>query len=165
MQTLFFGANDAALPCHSQHVPLDEYVENIKFLVQHPLVREHGTKIIILTPPPINEYQTQFFDAEKGFTTPSRTAVNTKRYADACRDVAKSLGVPVADIWTGIMGAAGWENNGQPLIGSKDVPANDKLADMFTDGAYLPVFFFFFFFSFLFFLTLESLGVFVFCIC
>lgn len=121
------------LPPHTQQVPLEQYKENLKFLIQHPSVKEHGTKIIVLTPPPINEYQLKFFDAEKGFDTPSRTAANTKRYADACRDIAQSLGVPVADIWMAIMKSTGWEV-GQPLTGSKDVPANEQLASMLTDG-------------------------------
>ncbi|KUL89950.1 hypothetical protein ZTR_02897 [Talaromyces verruculosus] len=133
LMTIFFGANDAVLPPHTQQVPLEQYKENLKFLIQHPSVKEHGTKIIVLTPPPINEYQLKFFDAEKGFDTPSRTAANTKRYADACRDVAQSLGVPVADIWMAIMKSTGWEV-GQPLTGSKDVPANEQLASMLTDG-------------------------------
>lgn len=132
-QTIFFGANDAVLPPHTQQVALEQYKENLKFLIQHPSVKEHGTKIIVLTPPPINEYQLKFFDAEKGFDTPSRTAANTKRYADACRDVAQSLGVPVADIWMAIMKSTGWEV-GQPLTGSKDVPSNEQLASMLTDG-------------------------------
>lgn len=134
LQTLFFGANDAVMPEHTQHVPLDQYKENLRYILSYPALREHGTKIIVLTPPPINEYQLQFFDASKGFNTPSRTAVHTKLYADACRDVAQSLGLPVADIWTAILKSAGWEA-GKPLTGSKDVPANEQLASFLTDGA------------------------------
>ncbi|OKL61046.1 hypothetical protein UA08_03606 [Talaromyces atroroseus] len=133
LMTLFFGANDAVMTHHSQHVPLDQYKENLRFILTHPVIREHGTKIIVLTPPPINEYQLKYFDAAKGFDTPSRTAANTKLYADACRDVAQSLGLPVADIWTAILKSAGWEA-GQPLTGSKDVPPNEVLASLLTDG-------------------------------
>lgn len=101
--------------------------------MQQPAIKEHGTKIIVLTPPPINEYQLQYFDAGKGHDTPSRTAANTKVYAEACRDVASSLGIPVADIWTAMMRSTGWEP-GQPLSGSKDIPENKKLASLLTDG-------------------------------
>lgn len=119
---------------HSQHVPLEQYKENLRFILTHPAIQEHGTKIIVLTPPPINEYQLQYFDASKGFDTPSRTAANTKVYADACRDVAQSLGLPVADIWTAILKSAGWKA-GLPLTGSKDIPASEALASFLTDGA------------------------------
>ncbi|KAL1964988.1 hypothetical protein VTN77DRAFT_6188 [Rasamsonia byssochlamydoides] len=131
--TIFFGANDAVLPPYAQHVPLSQYKENLKAIVEHPMVRAQNPKIIILTPPPINEYQLEIFDAEKGFPTPSRAASNTRLYADACREVANSLGIPVVDIWTAFMKAAGWQE-GQPLAGSKDIPRNDILEGLFTDG-------------------------------
>jgi hypothetical protein len=123
---------------YGQHVPLDQYKENLRTILEHPLTKAQSPKIIIITPGPINEYQLQYFDASKGFNTPSRTANNTKIYADACRDVARSLGLPVADLWTAFMNYAGWKD-GQPLVGSRDAPANELLSTLLTDGAsFLP---------------------------
>ncbi|KAL1988479.1 hypothetical protein VTN96DRAFT_9534 [Rasamsonia emersonii] len=136
LMTIFFGANDAVLPPHAQHVPLSQYKENLKAIVEHPVISAQKPKIIILTPPPVNEYQLEAFDAEKGFESPSRTASNTKQYADACREVAHSLGIPVADIWTAFMKAAGWQD-GQPLAGSKEIPKNDILESLLTDGLHV----------------------------
>lgn len=116
-------------------MPLSQYKENLKAIVEHPVISAQKPKIIILTPPPVNEYQLEAFDAEKGFESPSRTASNTKQYADACREVAHSLGIPVADIWTAFMKAAGWQD-GQPLAGSKEIPKNDILESLLTDGAF-----------------------------
>lgn len=79
----------------------------------------------------MNEYQ--FFDMDD----PSRIASNTKLYAEAAREVAGSLGVPVADIWTRFMEAAGWQE-GQPLLGSRDVPESEKLQSFLTDGLFIP---------------------------
>ncbi|QKX59156.1 uncharacterized protein TRUGW13939_06288 [Talaromyces rugulosus] len=133
LMTIFFGANDAVLAPYGQHVPLDQYKENLQTILEHPLTKAQNPKIIIITPGPINEYQLQYFDASKGFNTPSRTANNTKLYADACRDVARSLGLPVADLWTAFMNYAGWKD-GQPLVGSRDAPANELLSTLLTDG-------------------------------
>lgn len=137
LQTVFFGANDAVLAPYAQHVPLDQYKSNLQKILAYPATQGQNPKILVLTPPPVNEHQLQIFDAEKGFPTPSRTAANTKVYADACREVATAAGYPVVDIWTALMTAAGWKP-GQPLVGSKDQPPNERLASFFTDGACLP---------------------------
>lgn len=65
----------------------------------------------------------------------ARTASHTKIYADAAREVATSLGTPVADIWTAFMTAAGWKE-GEPLTGSKEIPNNAKLQSLLTDGGF-----------------------------
>lgn len=130
---MFFGANDAVLPPYQQHVPLDQYKSNLQKILAYPATQGQNPKILVLTPPPVNEHQLQAFDAEKGFQSPSRTAENTKVYADACREVATAAGHPVVDVWTAIMTAAGWKP-GQPLVGSKDQPPNGHLASFFTDG-------------------------------
>lgn len=130
LMTIFFGANDACLPGKFQHVPLGEYKKNLEKLIEHPAVKEQNPRVIIITPPPVNEHQ--FFDMDD----PSRRASNTKLYAEAAREVAGSLGVPVADIWTRFMEAAGWQE-GQPLLGSRDVPKSEKLQSFLTDGLHL----------------------------
>ncbi|WEW57814.1 hypothetical protein PRK78_003281 [Emydomyces testavorans] len=135
-KTVFFGANDAVLPPYNQHVPLDKYRQSLKDIVTHEAVRAQGTKVLLLTPPPVNEYQLSSLDREKGFDSPSRTAKNTKVYADACREVGNSLSIPVVDIWFAFMREAGWKE-GEPLAGSKDVPANEKLAALLSDGLHL----------------------------
>ncbi|KAH8696064.1 GDSL Lipase/Acylhydrolase family protein [Talaromyces proteolyticus] len=134
LMTVFFGANDAALPHSIQHVPLDQYKQNLKALLEHPLTKAQNPKIIVITPPPINEYQLEITDFKKGIVgPPRRTAKTTKMYADACRDVAKSLGIPVADLWAAFMNAAQWKP-GQPLAGSKESPVNERLASLLSDG-------------------------------
>lgn len=130
---MFFGANDAVLPPGDQYVPLEKYVQNLKAIIQHPVVRYGGTKIVLLTPPPVNEYQLTAFDLSKGVTPLSRSANNTKLYADACREVGKSLHVAIADIWSAFMREAGWVE-GQPIAGSKEIPENPKLASLLIDG-------------------------------
>lgn len=121
------------MPGQSQHVPLDRYYENLKLLCCHPSVIAHDPKIILVTPPPVNEYQLAIRDALKGYTGPQRTAANTKRYADACCQVAEEFNWPVVNVWHAFMSKAGWQD-GDPLIGSRDREENEALAELLLDG-------------------------------
>lgn len=133
MMTVCFGANDATLPGNAQHVPLAEYTACLKAIVQHPTVTAQGSKILLVTPGPVNELQLEPNDLATGCHSPQRTAENTKRYADACRDVGKHLDVPVVDLWTVLAEAAGWEE-GAPLPGSKGTGRNQVLESLLVDG-------------------------------
>lgn len=132
-KTLFFGANDAVLPGGKQHIPLEEYKKNLKAIIQHPAIKAQNLTLLLMTPPPINEYQTQITDKGHGHDTLQRKAATTKMYADACRSVGVELGITVVDIWRAFMTSVGWED-GKPLDGSKDVPNNPALENLFSDG-------------------------------
>ncbi|PKY01342.1 GDSL Lipase/Acylhydrolase family protein [Aspergillus campestris IBT 28561] len=136
LMTIWFGANDSCHPGNSQHVPLDVFKENLRQIIQHPATLAQQPKLIICTPTPINEHQLEVFDSEKGNEFPSRTNGFTRQYAEAAHEVATSFKIPVADLWTAFMTAAGWKE-GEPLIGSRDLPSNDKLGSLFTDGLHL----------------------------
>lgn len=88
---------------------------------------------MLISPPPVNEHQLEFFDAAKDTPFPSRTAPLTRSYAAAVREVGASLNVPVVDLWSAFMKPTGWKE-GDPLIGSRDVPGNETMAGLFTDG-------------------------------
>ncbi|CAI7595673.1 unnamed protein product [Penicillium glandicola] len=134
--TIFFGANDACVPTHDQHVPLDTYKENLKTIIQHPATRAQNPRLILISPPPVNEHQLEAFDAAKNTPFPSRTASFTKSYASAAGEVGASLNIPVVDLWSAFMKTAGWKE-GEPLIGARDVPQSEALASLFTDGLHL----------------------------
>lgn len=55
---LLFGANDACLPGSEsgQHIPLETYKGNLRRIIQHPAVQIHQPHLILVTPPPVNEY-------------------------------------------------------------------------------------------------------------
>ncbi|KAL9106241.1 MAG: hypothetical protein Q9227_008709 [Pyrenula ochraceoflavens] len=119
-----------------QHVPLDKYVECLKAIAQQPAIMAHKPRLMFITPPPLDEYQQDDTEALKGFTQPRRNAKNTKRYADACKELGNTINIPVADIWGAMMRVAGWED-GQPLEGSRERPPNSKLDEMLSDGLHL----------------------------
>lgn len=127
---IFFGANDACVEKSSsrQHVPLPLYRDNLRKIIQHPSVQAHNPKIFLINPPPINQHQLEAILPER-----QRTAEQTKKYADACRELGAELGVPVLDLWTVIARRAGWEE-GQKLPGSIDIAENSYLKHVLRDG-------------------------------
>ncbi|KAF2100760.1 SGNH hydrolase [Rhizodiscina lignyota] len=136
---VFYGANDACWPTdqNNQSVPIPQYTGNLIKIFTHPLVKAHNARLIIITPPPVNEYQTWITDQAKGYTIARRSAEHTKEYADAAREVGKDLNIPVLDLWRLIMLKAGWKPDDDPLPGSRIAPENPILIQMLRDGLHL----------------------------
>jgi hypothetical protein len=103
-------------------------------IVRDPRVVAQNPRIVLFTPPPIDERQQWAIDMAKGFTAPRRSADNTSKYAEMVRSVAKEeLQVPVVDLWLKCMEHAGWKT-GDPLPGSQDIEENPLFLELFTDG-------------------------------
>ncbi|KAL9001540.1 MAG: hypothetical protein Q9169_000115 [Polycauliona sp. 2 TL-2023] len=138
---VFFGANDACLPGSDsgQHVPLSIYKQNLREILQHPSVTILKPRLILVTPPPVDEYSLEASDLAKGIPGVRRKAENTKQYAEACKEVGHELGLIVLDLWSIFMDAAGYEP-GKPLPGSKTTVRSPVLGQLLSDGKpYLPV--------------------------
>ncbi|KAI7499342.1 hypothetical protein KC367_g4558 [Hortaea werneckii] len=146
---LFFGANDARLPSTGepeQHVPLESFKANLRAMATCPQLRDThpGAKVLLITPPPVDERLCAQDDAGKGIFHPRRTAETTAMYAQAVRDVGAELSgegdVAVLDLWGHFMRVAGWVP-GEPLVGSKDVeqvdPGKGGLGKLLKDGVHL----------------------------
>jgi isoamyl acetate esterase len=105
---IWLGANDAALTPSMQHVPIEQFITNLRKLV-HAVTHldsprySPGTRIILATPTPVEEIL-----AAKTLESTARTFDVTKEYAMAVRDVGIAEGIPVADVWTRI-----WEESGK----------------------------------------------------
>ncbi|KAF7725529.1 hypothetical protein EC973_009559 [Apophysomyces ossiformis] len=125
--TIFFGANDAALPISFQHVPLDRFEENLNTLVS--MVRSEDSRfynpkarLILITQPPLNEPQWQKRCEESGDPL-NRTWESARAYAEKVRDVGRERDVVVADLWTAITNRCEQENR--------------DLSDFLFDGLHL----------------------------
>lgn len=94
-------------------------------------------KILLITPSPVDEYQLEPIGTIQDQGGPQRTAANTKRYAETCREVGRELNVPVVDLWSVFMKAAGWKE-GLPLPGSKETESNDVLKTLLLQGKHIP---------------------------
>nr|XP_056712640.1 isoamyl acetate-hydrolyzing esterase 1 homolog [Euleptes europaea] len=100
--TVFFGANDSALKDLNpkQHVPLDEYADNLKSMIQHlKSVDIAEDKIILVTPPPLHETGWGKECIAKGEKL-NRLNATTGEYAKACVKIARDCGTEVVDLWT-----------------------------------------------------------------
>ncbi|XP_022142322.1 GDSL esterase/lipase At5g45920 isoform X2 [Momordica charantia] len=111
--TVFFGANDACLPDGYgafQHVPLHEYKQNLNSIVSFFKKKWPATRILLITPPPIDEEGRLLNPYIKNPSNePERTNNAAGDYAKACIAVATECGVPVIDIWTKMQQIPGWE--------------------------------------------------------
>ena len=128
--TIFFGANDANLPgplrnqpasASRQHVPVDEYVENLRKIIMAIRATGKGSKdgmprVLLITPPPcdgdgwhahcIKTYAPDY----KPDCEPNRNFETTAAYAAACVQLGAETGTPVLDLHTAMSSRADWKS-------------------------------------------------------
>ncbi|OCT81216.1 isoamyl acetate-hydrolyzing esterase 1 homolog [Xenopus laevis] len=100
--TIFFGANDSSLKEENpqQHVPLEEYTENLRCMIQYlKSINITQDKIILVTPPPIYEPAWEEQCLLKGCKL-NRLNSAAGLYAKACVQVASECGTEVVDLWS-----------------------------------------------------------------
>ncbi|KAG9134152.1 hypothetical protein Leryth_004833 [Lithospermum erythrorhizon] len=115
---VYFGGNDSCLPHPSgvgPHVPLDEYVENMKKIALHLKSLSDSTRVIFLSSPPVNEEQMRESYCENMI----RTNDASKKYANACVELCREMDVRVVNLYNAIQRRNGW------------------LSTCFTDGIHL----------------------------
>jgi len=104
--TIFLGANDSNDERNvKQHVPLQEYTNNMRSIVEYVMsIGIRKEKVILITPPAFNEVAWGEECKLKGreLTKDHKT---TGLYAKACSDLAKELGTNVVDLYTEMMKA------------------------------------------------------------
>lgn len=95
---IFFGSNDAVIDSEGQHVPLKEYVSNLRRMVDfiRRYRRVNPIKTVLVSPPPLQQ------DGEK--SKAKRLSARTQEYATACVTVAKEMGCPVVDLHAEMIG-------------------------------------------------------------
>lgn len=108
MGTVWFGANDAALPQvpgqqgPDQHVSLKDFRANyLHLLTRLP----KGLPLLLLTPPPIDS------------RIPTRILSTTAQYVSAIEIIGREQGIPVVDVWGAVNGRCdelfdGWRDEG-----------------------------------------------------
>ncbi|KXH69275.1 GDSL-like Lipase/Acylhydrolase [Colletotrichum salicis] len=141
---VLLGSNDAIQPMHTttQHVPLEDYKQNLIKIVTHPNITAHNPKILLVTPPPIDEIRITKLDLAWGHPKPTRTAKISAGYTQAARDVAAEVpGVVSIDLWQALMDHAVAKTPdfkaGGPLLGTPELGEQGGLADLLPDGLHL----------------------------
>ncbi|XP_070547255.1 isoamyl acetate-hydrolyzing esterase 1 homolog [Ptychodera flava] len=107
---IFFGSNDAIFEECSpkQHVPIDDYKLNLKEMAQYLLtVSVLREKIILVTPPPIDDEKWEKECKAKGKPVDRKNSVNGD-YSKACFAAAKDYGIDVLDLWTLMQKEKNW---------------------------------------------------------
>ncbi|EEF34277.1 GDSL esterase/lipase CPRD49 isoform X1 [Ricinus communis] len=104
---VYFGGNDSVQPLStgfSPHVPLPEYIENMKKIVQHLKSLSEKTRLIFLSAPPVNEEMIrQYFGGNIG-----RTNETCRIYSEACLKLCREIGVTAIDLWTAMQQRDDW---------------------------------------------------------
>ncbi|GAB5363097.1 hypothetical protein AAMO2058_000854000 [Amorphochlora amoebiformis] len=102
--TVFFGANDAsdAKLNARQHVPLKTYKEKLKEIVDYLRSNFKSTRILFITPPPIDEpgrlkYQKSRY-GQKASGVLERSVKLASEYASACESLGDELKIPVVNL-------------------------------------------------------------------
>jgi isoamyl acetate esterase len=101
--TVFLGANDAALPGEPQHVPIDQYRQNLQRIVQDvrratatttstgsmdESSRANAFPIVLCAPPPVDEAT---WARHLGNPNSNRTNRRTRSYGSCVKQVADSM--------------------------------------------------------------------------
>lgn len=107
---LYFGGNDATNPHPSGlggHVPLPEYIENMKKMIVHIKGLSDKTRIICLSSPPVNEAKIiEIFGA--AFDDQARTNEGLCIYNKALIELCEEMDVKAVDLFTAIQGKDDW---------------------------------------------------------
>ena len=109
----------------SQHVDEEEYRSGLKKIITHPNITAHKPKILLVTPPPIDELRSEECD-KPGHGRACREAAVSARYSEIARQVAADVaGTTLIDLQKALMDEAvsmtpgldsnGRDENGRPL--------------------------------------------------
>ncbi|KAH9615709.1 hypothetical protein KSS87_006943 [Heliosperma pusillum] len=122
---VYFGGNDSIGPHPSglsPHVPLSEYVENMRKIATHLKGLSETTRVIFLGAPPVNEALIE--ESKRSISCTflkelARTNELCGKYSRALIELCREMDLKVIDLWTAIQ--------------KKD----DWLTTCFTDGIHL----------------------------
>ncbi|KAK9168144.1 hypothetical protein Syun_000284 [Stephania yunnanensis] len=107
---VYFGGNDSMGPHPSglgPHVPLSEYVENMKKIALHLKSLSEEIRIIFLSSPPVNEKLIKE-STSTALSELVRTNEACHRYSEACIELCKDLDVKCVDLWTAMQKRDDW---------------------------------------------------------
>jgi lysophospholipase L1-like esterase len=141
---VWFGANDAAitLSVDNQHVPLDQYRANLASIIQHPIIAAHKARILLITPPPIDEVRIDELDRAKGHKEATRKSKISAQYAQVAREVAAAVpNVILIDLEKAMLDVAssktpGFDASG-PRLGDLAGGQRGYLEHLLPDGLHL----------------------------
>ncbi|XP_074574439.1 GDSL esterase/lipase WDL1-like [Curcuma longa] len=109
---VYFGGNDSMDPHPSglgPHVPLPEYVENMRKIATHLKSLSEKTRIIFLTSPPVNEEMFRGSRIGPLLSQSVRTNELIWMYSEACIKLCKEMDIKFIDMFNAIQKRDDWE--------------------------------------------------------
>lgn len=107
---VYFGGNDSTHP-HATglgpHVPLSEYIENVRKIAIHLKSLSEKTRVIFLTAPPVSDEQIRAHLGD--LLDMVRTNESCRIYSEACLEVCREMNLKAVDLWTAIQQVDNWE--------------------------------------------------------
>ncbi|XP_071722688.1 GDSL esterase/lipase CPRD49-like [Rutidosis leptorrhynchoides] len=103
---VYFGGNDSESPRIdglSPHVPLSEYVENMRKIAIHLQNLSDKPRILFLTAPPVNEARVL-----EVYSNDGRKNELCKKYADACEELCREMEITVINLYNLITKQDDW---------------------------------------------------------
>lgn len=110
---VYFGGNDSIGPHASglgPHVPLSEYIDNIRKIATYLQDLSESTRLIFLSCPPVNEDMLNT-DSRSIFSHLVRTNEACRHYSEACIQVCKEMDLKVVDLWSAIQTRPDWRTS------------------------------------------------------
>ncbi|KAF7143783.1 hypothetical protein RHSIM_Rhsim05G0214900 [Rhododendron simsii] len=107
---VYLGGNDSMRPNPSglgPHVPLPEYIENMRKIAIHLKSLSEKTRVIFLGAPPVNEANIREFTGNK-FDKLGRTNEACRIYAEALVEMCREMDVKSVNLWTAIQTRDDW---------------------------------------------------------
>ncbi|KZV50641.1 hypothetical protein F511_27054 [Dorcoceras hygrometricum] len=107
---VYYGGNDAMHPHPSglgPHVPLLEYIENMKTIALHLKSLSENMRIIFLTSPPVDEEMVYNFYGDT-FVSQARSNETCRTYAEELVELGKHLDIKVINLWTAFQNREDW---------------------------------------------------------
>jgi lysophospholipase L1-like esterase len=113
-------------------------------IINHPGIKAHNPKILLVTPPPVNEVHLEAEDFKRGHPALTRHQSNTEQYVKVVRELAeeyKDKGVVLVDLWAAMMREAArltpGHVEGGALLGSREKGDSEGLRKLLVDGIHL----------------------------
>ena len=126
-----------------QHCPIDQYKENLGKIIHHPSIEAHKPKILLVTPPPLDELKHGRLNKKEGFKASIRQHAVSAAYSEKAREVAReNPGVVLIDLWQALMDKAiemtpGDYQSGGPWLGSPENGKSGGLDTLLPDGLHM----------------------------
>ncbi|XP_061344455.1 GDSL esterase/lipase WDL1-like [Gastrolobium bilobum] len=111
---VYFGGNDSIIANPNglgSHVPIQEYIENMRKIAIHLKSLSESIRIIFLSTPPINE--AQIHDNSQTSNSqgqPLRTNESCRIYSEACLELCREMNIKAIDLWSAIQKMDNWRD-------------------------------------------------------